>query len=336
MTEILVPSTEFKQEFIQGGIKAAATAHHIKTRDLPYVPLDSIVVVKNLNVRIEDEEYQAHVNEIAESIMENGFYAHKPLSGYVGKEGENPVVYCTGGFTRLRAAKIARDRGAPIEALPMIFKPSGTSMADLTLALDVDNIGSPLRPYERAIVIKRLVDFGWDEPTIARKMRLSEQYVKDLLYLMSLPNGLRMIVVKGIGSAHHVIQLARKVGPTEALRAFESSASGTSENPETPTTAPVSPAVTAAVTAKNTRVIPKKTLFSAIDFCLLLPSGGLTWLKKWRDGDEETIAELDAWKPPRKQRSDKQEKTPSARGKGRPKGSKKTTPTTTAGDDDPL
>lgn len=341
MSELVIPSTEFKEEFVQGSFKAAVVAAGIKTRDLSMVPIDAIVAVKNLNVRIEDEEYEAHVQEITDSILENGFYIHKPLSGYIAKEGENTLVYCTGGFTRLKAAKRAIERGAPIETLPMVFKPPGTSMADLTLALDVDNIGSPLRPYERAIVIKRLIDFGWDEETISTKMRLSGQYVKDLLYLMSLPNGLRMIVVRGIGSTGHVIQLARKVGPAEALRAFEASTpDADNQAEEISAPAKVSRAATAAATGGKPPGIPKKTLFSAIDFAISLPSAGIDWLKRWRTSEEDAVAELAAYKPPRKNaKKDKPAGKPGRPAKGERKGKtkSKTKPTEEAGEDnDPL
>lgn len=298
MAELRIPSADFDTELVQGGMKAAMKEAGATSRDLLMVPIDQLKVVAGLNIRIQDDDYEAHIEEIKESIVENGFYAHKPLSGFAGKEGENTFIFVTGGFTRLEAAKRAKTEGAPLESLPVVMKPPGTSMADLTVALAIDNTGKPLKPYERGIVVKRLIGFGESEEEVARRMRISGQYVKDLLYLMGLPNGLRQQVIAGRASAGHVIQLARKVGTAEALRAFETSG-GPAGEPSAPT-----PRETAAATARTPSVkkpiVPKKTLFSAIDYAIALPSEGIKWLARWRKGDGDAVAELAAYKPPRK------------------------------------
>jgi ParB-like chromosome segregation protein Spo0J len=327
MPELYVPPTEFSVELIQGGVKAALAQSGAKTRDLLMVPIDQLKVVAGLNVRIHDDEYEEHIEEIKNSIMEHGFYPHKALSGYVGKEGESTFIYVTGGFTRLEAAKRAAAAGAPIEALPVILRAPGTSMADLMIALAVDNTGTPLRPYEKAIVAKRLMSFGMDEETVAKKLSITINYLKELLYLMGLPHGLQAMVTTGKAAAGHVITLARKVGPKEALRALEASvpapATGEGASAESGSEEParVTPRQTAATARAKNPIVPKKKLFSAIDYAIALPSGGIEWLARWRKGEEEAVKELDSYKPPRKNSNPKKTaKSAAGNGKrGRPK-----------------
>lgn len=319
MSDIQVPSTDFNIEMTQGGMKAAIKESGATTRDLLMVPVDKLKIVAGLNVRIHDDEYEAHIERIKKSIVENGFYQHFPLSGYASKEGDNTFIFVVGGFTRLEAAKRAIVEGTPIEALPVVLKPAGTSMADLMLALDIDNSGAPLRPYERAIVIKRLIGYGETEETVSAKMGLSGEHVKNLLYMMGLPNGLRQQVISGRASATHVIQLARKIGPSEALKAFEASAPPATETPPAngaaSTTGRVTPRNTAAA-AGRAKPIAKKTLFSAIDYALALPSNGIKWLGLWRKGDDDAVKELAAYKPPRKNANPKKPKAGKGKGNG--------------------
>lgn len=297
MPELEVPSSDLNVELTQGGVKAAMAETGAKSRDLLMVPIDKLTVVAGLNVRIHDGEYEAHIEEVKHSIIENGFYLNHPISGYAGKEGDTNFIYVTGGFTRLLAAKRAAAEGAGIEALPVVLKPPGTSMLDLTFAMAMDQTGSPLKPYERAIVMKRAIGYGADEETIAKKMNVSSQYVKDLLYLMGLPNGLQQQVIHGRAAAGHVVQLARKVGPAEALKAFEASAVADPLSTAAPA-GRVTPAQT-RVQAKGP-IIAKKMLFNAIDYAIALPGDGIKWLMLWRKADADAVAELAAYKPPRK------------------------------------
>jgi len=307
------PSTDFNIELAQGGRDAAIKGAGATKRDLLMVPLDAIKIVAGFNVRIHDSDYDKHVEAIKTSIIENGFYSHMPISGYAGKEGDTTFIYCAGGFTRLEAAKRARAEGAPIEALPVVLKPPGTSMIDLIVGLDGDNANRPLKPYERAVVVKRLIGYGADEPTVAKRLGISEQYVKELLYLMSLPKTLLGMVVAGKAAALDVTRLTKKVGAAEALRAFEASVPSAS-----PSTTPAEPPASGRI---KKPIIAKKTLFRAIDYAISLPGDGLKWLIKWRKEDADAIAELNAYKPPRKNATPKATASkPKGSGKGAAKG----------------
>lgn len=201
-------------QFIQGAIKRAMREAGAVASDMWMVPVDEIRVYEGFNVRVKDEGYQARVREIADSILANGFYRDKPLVGFAarGDDGKD-IVYLTDGHTRHEALLLAIEEGAEIKSVPMVTKPAGTSMEDLTVALVTGNTASPLRPFEVAMVCKRMIGYSVAEADIARRLQLSEKYVGDLLYYAAAPAEIRALVEDG----HVVLGLAvstlRKHGP---------------------------------------------------------------------------------------------------------------------------
>jgi ParB-like chromosome segregation protein Spo0J len=308
-----LPSPDFHVELVQGGMKAAMASTGAKSRDLLMVPVDQIKIIAGLNIRIHDDDYEAHTEEIKESIIENGFYLHFPLSGYAGKEGEETFIYLTGGFTRFEAAKRAIKAGAPIEALPMVLKPNGTSMQDLTVALAQDNTGSPLKPYERAIIIKRLVGYGMDEETIAQKMQISGQYVKDMLFALGLPNTVQQMIVNGQVSMGHAVATARKHG-ANAIKVLQE-AEGTDAT--SAAAKRITPKQTRTAAAGNT-IVPKKTLIAAIDYAISLPDG-IEFLTRWRKAEADALDELTTFMKQPKARKNAKKAKASGKKPGRPK-----------------
>lgn len=300
-----VPPTEWTTELLPGSVKGAIKDSNASGMgDLMMVPIDNIKIVAGLNVRIHDAQYKEHLEDVTISILENGFFRHKPLSGFVGKEGDINFVYCTGGFTRLEGAKRAKERGAPLEKLPVVFQPHGTNMADIVSRLDLDNKQQPLRPYEKAIVFKRLIGFGWTEEDVATKHGIGLPYVKECLSILALPTALRGLITSGKVGALDAIRLARKLGTGEALKVYQSdlAAKGALDANPLSTGAEAAPStVTAAKrAASRAKGVPKKTLLLLIDYVLQLPTNGIGFLKKWKANDADAIAELNAYKPPRK------------------------------------
>ena len=301
-------------EMTQGGAKAAIAQASAKSRDLWMVPIDQIRANPAFNVRVHDADYEAHIESIAESIIENGFYQNFPLSGFAAKEGDETHIVLVGGFTRYEAAKRAIKRGATLEGLPVVLKPPGTSMIDLHFALVNDNTGSPLKPYERAVVAKRLIGYGSDVATIARRMNVTEKYVNDLLFLTGLPQPVQQMVATGQFAASYVIGVAREHGgattavlqDTIAARGDPLPASA-GEADVDPLTAPAVDTDPLAAPERPGRRLhrdpfTKKTYINAINYALVLPSlggNGLKWLRAWVKRDPEAVNELAAYKPPR-------------------------------------
>lgn len=202
-------STE-QLQFFPGSVKRATT--DFRSADLWKVPPDYLVVDPNFNVRVKAASYKARVRELADSMKLNGYYNDKPMAGYVGKLDGQDVIIITDGHTRLEAVKLAISEGAEIEVVPVVTKPSGTSMEDLTVALVTSNNGAPLKPYEVAAVCKRLVGYGMEEADIARRLGLTQIYIQGLMLLMSAPAAIRKMVEKENISATAAIDTLRKHG----------------------------------------------------------------------------------------------------------------------------
>lgn len=341
--ELQIPSADFKVELVQGGMKAAMTEANAKSRDLLMVPIDNIKIVAGFNVRIHDSDYEAHIEEIKDSIIKNGFYQHFPLPGYAGKEGEQTFIYLTGGFTRYEAAKRAIAAGVPIEVLPMVLKPPGTSMIDITLAMVQDNTGQAFKPYERAIIIKRAIGYGATEEDVASRMNISGQYVKDMLYLLGLPNTVQQMVVRGQVSAGHAIAIAKKHG-TDATKVLQDALEPSGE-PGGAANGSGTTTTTGRVTPRSTggSGISSKVAMGAISYAIALPDG-LDWLTRWFKKDKDAVKELKSVMKPKKAKAKAKAKKPgTGKPRGRPKKQDNSDPTFAitgkakeAGDDAPL
>lgn len=201
-------------QFFPGAKKAAMKQAGASSGDLWKVPVGSIRRHPDFNVRSKDNEYWAAVAEIKDSIVANGYYIDKPLAGYIGRdEGGQDVIWLTDGFTRMDAVEAAIAEGVQIETLPMVTKDSGTSMEDLTVAFHTGNKSRPLRPHELAVLCKRLIGYGVAESNIARRLVLSEKYVRDLLYYMAAPSNVRQLVEEGKVGLNLAISTLRQHGP---------------------------------------------------------------------------------------------------------------------------
>lgn len=205
-------TTEFNMTLVAGSVKGAMKTADAKSRDLWFVPIEMIRRIPEFNVRVRDENYLAHLRNIANSIKTEGFYPSHPLEGYVANENGENVIYLTGGYTRHEATGMANAEGAEIQLLPIVVAPPGTSREDLVVALVKGNEGKPLTPYEVAIVCKRLTGYGWDTRVIAERLDIAENYVEGLLLLIGAPLEIRSMVQSGELAATLAIQELRAKG----------------------------------------------------------------------------------------------------------------------------
>ncbi len=203
-------------EFQQGSVKRALNG--ASSADLWKVKPDRLRVAEGFNVRDKDAEYGARVRAIANSIIENGYMDDKPIAGYVACEDGEDFVYITDGHTRYDAVLLAISEGHEITHVPVVTKPRGTSMEDLTIALVTSNTGEKLKPMELARVCKRLMGYGMEASTIAKRIGVTHEYVNQLLDLLAAPKSVRDLVSSGKISATLAIETTRKHGVKEAVK----------------------------------------------------------------------------------------------------------------------
>jgi ParB/RepB/Spo0J family partition protein len=204
-------------DITSGSVKAGMKSVGASSGDLWMVPIDSIKMIDDFNVRTENQEYREHVQSLATSIYENGFWRDKPLSGFIAKEAGEDVIYVVDGHSRLTAAKMANDLGAEITHLPMVTKPAGTNAEDLIVGLVVSNSGKPLTPLEKAAVCKKLAhNYSMEPAEIGRRLNFSTNYVVELLKLVSAPKKIRNMVESGQISAANAVAAVEKHGSNAA------------------------------------------------------------------------------------------------------------------------
>lgn len=203
---------DFHDQLTPGSIKGAMKNAEAGSRDLWQVPPENLRLIENFNVRVNGERHKAKVREYADSMKSEGYYQHKPLAGYVAKDGDENVIFITDGHTRLQSVLLANSEGAQIDLVPVVVSQAGVSMEDLTVALVRSNSGEPLSPFETGVVCKRLSRFGWDEKKIADRIGVSEQYVKNLLSLIAAPIEIRQMVIEDRVSASTAIEVIAKHG----------------------------------------------------------------------------------------------------------------------------
>lgn len=205
-------------QFNPGNVKSAMSGS-IKS-DLYKVEREHLHVADGFNVRIHDAEYKAHIRTLANSFKENGYMQDKPLAGYVAEQDGENVIIVTDGHSRLAAYDLAVSEGMDTFPLPVVTKPRGTSMEDLTIALVTSNSGRPLSPFELGQVCKRLVGYGMETKTIAQRLGYGKAYIEGLLDLVAAPKALRDLVTSGKVAATLAVETIKKVGAKDAAKAL--------------------------------------------------------------------------------------------------------------------
>jgi ParB family chromosome partitioning protein len=216
-----LPAVNLDLTLEAGKTKAIIAASSGKNTEY-VVKVDQLRPLPGFNVRVrETDDYRSHVEALKASIRENGFYPNKPLAGYIGKEGDEDVIFVTDGYTRLEAVNEINDEALKddeqIEGLPVVLKSADSTLADLTIALVQDNSGRPLTPYEMGIVVQRLAGMTNEDGSpmfvkadIARRLSVTERYIDDLNVLVAAPAKVRDAVLRGTVSSTLAIQELRR------------------------------------------------------------------------------------------------------------------------------
>lgn len=141
--------------------------------NLYYVDPRKIEVIEGWNARTDYGDIEALKNSIVESGLK------EPLKGYV----EGDKIKLTNGHRRLTAIMQAIGEGHEIKTVPFLTEERYANEGDYLLTQILSNDGKSLTPLEQAKVFRRMLQFGWTEPEIARKTGKTMQTVRNYLEL---------------------------------------------------------------------------------------------------------------------------------------------------------
>lgn len=208
---------------IKGAMRDVANddAKIASSRDLWQIAPSKLKVIEGLNPRVRTPSYLAHIRQLADSMLLEGFYQDKPLAGYVAKVNGENVVYIYEGGSRLEASLLAISEGARFSEVPVSVSQEGMNMEDILVAMYKGNEGRPLNSYEKAIICKRLARCSWKPVQIAERLNVQVSMVHGLLSLMEAPFEIREMVATDTVSASHAIELIAEHGNAGALELLQ-------------------------------------------------------------------------------------------------------------------
>lgn len=155
--------------------------------------------------RSPSEALTAHIDQLAQSIAEVG--VKKPIEVKL----EDGKIIVKEGRCRTRAAMRAIEHyKADLKAVPVISVDRYANEADLILNQFIGNSGKPFTALEQAKIFKKLLDMGWNQSDIAKKVGYSNGRISQILDLMTLPNVLQVYIVEGKASSTMVMNMFKK------------------------------------------------------------------------------------------------------------------------------
>lgn len=170
-----------------------------------------IIADENKNPRTD----YGDIEELMNSILENGI--RNPLKGYQ-KDGK---IVLKDGHRRMRAVKLALERGKKIEKVPVILEQRPMNDEERTLEYIIFNDGKPLTMLEQSEVINRLLNFGWKTADVVKKTGKARGYIENLILLTRVPMKVTHAIREGKISAHAVIQIMQAVKGDAAKATLE-------------------------------------------------------------------------------------------------------------------
>lgn len=149
------------------------------------IPLDNITIDPKFNVR---EDY-GDINELAKNIAENG----QNIAGIIRYEDGKAIL--VDGHRRFKAINLANKKyKADIPNFKCVKEERGANEESRIICMLSTSLGKPLTPLEQAAAIKRLIDYGYKQTEIAKKLGKTVPAVSALLALNSASHELRTAV----------------------------------------------------------------------------------------------------------------------------------------------
>jgi ParB family transcriptional regulator, chromosome partitioning protein len=202
-------------ELSSGNVKAAMRDAGAKSADLWMVPVANLRLLPGFNLRPLN---LAHVASLKEVIKANGYNRGEPLKGFVSKDADGAdIVNVWDGQHRLTAVREVIEEGEPIEFLPVIVSPAGTSMIDLTVGMTMTaDKKMALTSQDWATSCKRLIGYGCEVEEIASRLGKTKPQISDYLVLAGASRRVWAMIEAKKVSTTTAIKMLKKHGAATA------------------------------------------------------------------------------------------------------------------------
>ena len=182
--------------------------------DMFVIDPDLIKVMPNFNPRIKDDIYWEGIRVLKEGMRENGFYEDRPIGVIL----INNEPYAIEGGRRRDAAILLKsemdEETAKDFVVPVVVKSREISELDLNYGLGMANEHQAFRPFEYAVLFRRLsvVFKQSNEQILKRYPAVSPKYLDDLLIVSGAPQYIVELLVTEQISVTLAADLMRKHG----------------------------------------------------------------------------------------------------------------------------
>jgi ParB/RepB/Spo0J family partition protein len=185
--------------------------------DVHRVDPRTLVIVDGWNTRDDNPELLEHIDTLAQSIAEIGVRKAIEVKLVDGK------LIVRDGHCRTRATMRAIEHyKADIKTVPVISVDRYASDEDLILNQVISNSGKPLTTMEEAKVYKKLLDMGWQQVDIAKKVGKSNGRISQILDYLTMPVAVQAQVASGAVSASLAQQVVKaSETPAQASEALQ-------------------------------------------------------------------------------------------------------------------
>jgi ParB family chromosome partitioning protein len=184
---------------------ASGNTGNVGETNLTWLALDLIEEQEGFNLRdYERPDTVKHIERLALAWERSEQF--QPIEVQV-VDGH---CYVRDGHCRLRAARLAASRGAPIKRLPVIELKGNDQLACVRILTSNEQL--KLSIIQRAHGYQRLRDSNWPDEQIASHIGMTDTHVRETLRLLLLPESIQALLEKGVIKPFLALDLWRKYG----------------------------------------------------------------------------------------------------------------------------
>ena len=164
----------------------------------PTILLEHFYIIPGLNARLKTPEWEAHIEWLTARIIHEGFREDCPLLVFPTEDASGNQKYgIISGESRFHAATRAAKRGSDVKSLPVVLCPEGSSMEEMSVQVATSNSGKPFTPLEMAYLAQRFAKWRKEPAEIAAIMKVSSNYVNQMLRIAAAPHEVRAMIQDG-------------------------------------------------------------------------------------------------------------------------------------------